>query len=254
MKDDRISDADDLLKGERLLVVAAHTADWLWRCSGTIAKYLKRGAQVHVLCLTYGARGESGALWKKDGASMDGVKQTRYRESAAAAEQLGLTGFEIWDFDDCPLMMSEAILQKLNEKIREVRPTAIITHDPSDDTNADHGMASEIVFRAALMSRQKGIETEGIDPTGKTQIYGFEPSQTERSGYVPQVYIDITDVWEQKNAAMACITAQPNTPNVHTRIGTHRGWQAARLPGGKGIRYAETFSTRFPLILKEKLP
>ena len=242
-----------MLKDERLLVVAAHTADWLWRCSGTIAKYLKGGAQVFVVCLTYGDRGESGALWKIEGQTTEGVKKMRYEQSAAAAEKLGVTGFEIWNFNDCPLMMTEEILQKLNEKIREVQPTLIISHDPHDDTNVDHGVASEIVFRAALMSRQKGIESNGLAPAKKTQIYGFEPSQTERSGYVPDVYVDVTDVWEQKVAAMSCITAQPNTPNVHVRIGTHRGWQAARLPGGKGIKYAETFSVRFPFIQKEQL-
>lgn len=238
---------------ERLLVVAAHTADWLWRCSGTIAKYLKGGAEVFVVCLTYGDRGESGALWKIEGQTTEGVKQMRYEQSAAAAKRLGVTNFEIWDFNDCPLLISEEILQKLNAKIREVQPTVIISHDPSDNTNIDHAVASEIVFRAALMSRQKGIATDGLAPAKKTQIYGFEVQQTECSGFVPQVFVDITDVWQEKCEAMACITAQPKTPAVHVRIGTHRGWQAARLPGGKGIQYAESFSVRFPFALKGPL-
>jgi 4-oxalomesaconate hydratase len=241
------------MKDERLLVVAAHTADWLWRCSGTIAKYLKGGAEVFVVCLTYGDRGESGELWKADGMTTAGVKQMRYEQSATAAKRLGVTSFEIWDFNDCPLLIGEEILQKLNEKIREVRPSLIISHDPHDDTNIDHSVASEIVVRAALMSRQKGIESDGMAPTNNTQIYGFEPSQTERSGYTPIVYIDITDVWQDKVDAMACITAQPKTPDVHVRNAIHRGWQAARMPGGKGIKYAESFSIRFPIILKEKL-
>jgi len=241
------------MKDERLLVVAAHTADWLWRCSGTIAKYLKGGAEVFVVCLTYGDRGESAELWKIAGQTAEGVKLMRYEQSAAAAERLGVTNFEIWDFNDCPLMINDEILQKLNEKIREVQPTLIISHDPNDDSNTDHGVASEIVFRAALMSQQKGIDPDGLAPAKKTQIYGFEPSQTERSGYVPAVYIDVTDVWEDKVRAMNCITVQPKTPDVHARIATHRGWQAARMPRGEGIQYAETFSIRFPIILKEKL-
>lgn len=241
------------MKDERLLVVAAHTADWLWRCSGTIAKYLKGGAEVFVVCLTYGDRGESGEVWKTEGMTTANVKKIRHEQSVAAAERLGVANFEIWDFNDCPLMFSEEILQRLNEKIREVRPTIIISHDPNDDTNVDHGMASQIVFQAALMSRQKGIDSNGLAPAKNTQIYGFEPSQTERSGYIPEVYVDITDVWDDKVEAMACITAQPKTPDVHVRIATHRGWQAARLPGGKGIKFAETFSVRFPFIMKDKL-
>jgi 4-oxalomesaconate hydratase len=239
---------------ERLLVVSAHAADWLWRASGTIAKYLKEGAEVSVVCLTYGARGESAELWKTSGTTTEEVKKNRVQESTAAAEKLGVTHYEVWDYDDCPLTASPEILQKLNAKIREVRPTVIITHDPSDDTNADHGVASEITFTAALMSRQKGIETDGRDPVGIVQIYGMEPSQTERSGFVPQVYFDITDVFEEKAAAMVYVQAQPKAPAVHTRVATHRGWQAARMPGGKGIKYAESFSVRFPVIVKNKLP
>jgi 4-oxalomesaconate hydratase len=239
---------------ERLLVVSAHAADWLWRASGTIAKYLKEGAEASVVCLTYGARGESAELWKNPGTTTEEVKKNRVQESAAAAEKLGVTHYEVWDYDDCPLMASPEILQKLNVKIRETRPTVIITHDPSDDTNADHGVASEITFMAALMGRQRGIETGGLDPIGIVQIYGMEPSQTERSGFVPQVYFDITDVFEEKTAAMAYVKAQPKAPTVHTRVATHRGWQAARMPGGKGIKYAESFSVRFPVIVKNKLP
>ena len=52
-----------MFSDQRLLVVSAHSADWVWRSSGTIAKYLAGGAQVYVVCLTYGARGESGPLW-----------------------------------------------------------------------------------------------------------------------------------------------------------------------------------------------
>jgi 4-oxalomesaconate hydratase len=239
---------------EKLLVVSAHAADWLWRASGTIAKYLKEGAEVNVVCLTYGARGESGELWKTPDTTTEVVKNIRLQEAATAAEKLGVTHFEVWDFDDCPLTAGPEILQKLNAKIREVRPTVIITHDPSDDTNADHGVASDILFTAALMSRQKGIETGGLNPTGIVQIYGMEPSQTERSGFVPQVYFDITDVFEEKTAAMSCVKAQPKAPTVHTRAATHRGWQAARMPGGKGIKYAESFSIRFPVIVKDRLP
>ena len=35
-----------MLSEQRLLVVSAHSADWVWRSSGTIAKYLAGGAQV----------------------------------------------------------------------------------------------------------------------------------------------------------------------------------------------------------------
>lgn len=65
--------------------------------------------------------------------------------------------------------------------------------------------------------------------------------------------MDITDVWETKQEAMALIKAQPKTCIIHSRVNTHRGWQAGRMPGGKGIQYAESYTVRYPIILKDKL-
>ena len=238
------------MNAKQILVVSAHSADWVWRSSGTIAKYLKAGSQVHVVCLTYGARGESGALWKIEGQTSENVKKLRYAESLDAAKMLGVTSFEMWDFDDCVLEISTAILQRLNEKIREVKPDLIITHGTGDSTNPDHAIAAEIVSRAALIATQRGIESNGLAPVKSMPIYGFEPSESEASGYIPQIYVDVTDVYEQKEAAMACIVAQKSVPEIHRRLNTHRGWQANRYVSG-GVKYAESYSMRYPLVVQE---
>jgi len=238
---------------ERLFVISAHAADWVWRCSGTVAKYIRAGAQVAVVCLTHGERGESGEVWKKGGQTTESVKATRFAESKAAADFLGVHDFEMWDFPDHPLEASQELMGRLCEKIRKFRPTVIVTHDWHDDTNTDHVRASDIAMNAFGLARHEGVFSETAQTVPIVQIYGFEPSQTERSGYVPEVYIDITDVWEQKKAAMEMIRAQPATGAVHERVNTHRGWQAARMPGGKGIRYAESYTVRYPIILKDQL-
>ncbi len=41
------------------LVVSAHSADFVWRAGGAIALHVEQGYQVHVVCLSYGERGES---------------------------------------------------------------------------------------------------------------------------------------------------------------------------------------------------
>ena len=223
-----------MLSEQRLLVVSAHSADWVWRSSGTIAKYLAGGAQVFVVCLTYGARGESGALWRKEGQTAENVKKIRMTESMNAAKVLGVTNFEMWDYDDCMLEVKSDIIKQLNEKIREVQPTLIITHDKKDVTNPDHGFASD-----------------GLKPAKAVPIYGFEASEPERSGYVPAIYIDITDFFDKKLEAMKCIATQTEGPNIHTRLSTHRGWQAARTIGSKDIKYAESFTMSYSLVVAE---
>lgn len=64
-------------------------------------------------------------------------------ESMNAAKVLGVTNFEMWDYDDCMLEVKSDIIKQLNEKIREVQPTLIITHDKKDVTNPDHGFARD---------------------------------------------------------------------------------------------------------------
>ena len=45
-----------MIEGKKVLVVSAHAADYVWRAGGTIAKYIKHGAQVHVVVLSFGVR------------------------------------------------------------------------------------------------------------------------------------------------------------------------------------------------------
>ena len=41
------------------LVVSAHSADFVWRAGGAIALHAAQGYAVHVVCLSFGERGES---------------------------------------------------------------------------------------------------------------------------------------------------------------------------------------------------
>jgi 4-oxalomesaconate hydratase len=72
------------------LVVSAHSADFVWRAGGAIALHAAQGYAVHIVCLSFGERGESAKLWRK-GAQMteDTVKAARRQEAQAAADILG---------------------------------------------------------------------------------------------------------------------------------------------------------------------
>jgi len=48
----------------KLLVIGAHSADFVWRAAGTIAMITSQGGTAAVIALSYGERGESGELWK----------------------------------------------------------------------------------------------------------------------------------------------------------------------------------------------
>ena len=46
----------------RMLVIGAHSADFVWRAGGAIAVTTSRGGTARVIALSYGERGESGQL------------------------------------------------------------------------------------------------------------------------------------------------------------------------------------------------
>ncbi len=70
---------------KRLLVVSAHSADFVWRAAGAIATLVAAGGTAEIVALSYGERGESGELWKEDGQTEERVKKIRHAEAETAA-------------------------------------------------------------------------------------------------------------------------------------------------------------------------
>lgn len=233
-----------------ILVVSAHNTDWIWRCSGTVARYKKLGVAVHVVCLSAGVRGESNKLLKEDPTlTPESIKALRVKEAMDAGAALGCDSVQVWDYDDCMLECTKEIVNQLAARMREVHPDIVITHDRRDSRNCDHETAAEIVWRASLIATQRGIDLNGLKPcAGRMLIFGFEPGQTESSDYKPSIYIDITDVWEEKTAAMKCVITMRGTPDTHIRVNTHRGWQGKNNSLRKNIKYCESFSAYWPLV------
>ena len=71
--------------GKKLLVIGAHSADFVWRAGGTIALTTSQGGSATVIALSYGERGESGELWKDPGQTIENVKRIRHEQASAAA-------------------------------------------------------------------------------------------------------------------------------------------------------------------------
>ena len=72
------------------------------RAAGTIAKHTSAGGEAIVVALSYGERGESGALWKEPGQTAENVKRIRHGEAEQACDAVGAS-FQGFDFGDYPL-------------------------------------------------------------------------------------------------------------------------------------------------------
>ena len=240
------------MAGRSMLVLTAHPGDFVWRCAGAIALAVSRGERVVIGCMSFGERGESAALWRK-GYTLDQVKAHRREEAEQAAAVLGAE-IRCYDANDYPLEETPALRQTLVELYREVQPSVVLTHAARDPYNDDHAVAHAIATRARIFAQAPGFAAAG-EVIGAPPVFCFEPHQPEQCGFVPDVLLDVTPVWERKLAAMQVLGAQGHLVSYYTELGSRRGTQAARNSGPNlGLPnevHAEAFQRVYPQVTQE---
>ena len=230
-----------------LLVVSAHSADFVWRAAGAIASATASGGTATVVSLSFGERGESGELWKQEGQTLENVKAIRRAEAESAAAILGAE-IVFLDRGDYPLEMDADAIEELTELLRDVGPDVVLGHARQDPFNPDHGVASDATIRARQLSSGAGVASEfrTIVPPA---LLLFEPHQPELCAFVPTTFLDITPVWEQKLAAMEAMGAQEYLRQYYTERAGHRANHARRISGRSDIRFAEAFQREVPQVV-----
>jgi LmbE family N-acetylglucosaminyl deacetylase len=226
-----VSNNDAADGGTIALAVGAHPDDLEEVCGGTLALLVRAGASVHMACVTGGECGIEGLAPAQ-------VRETRLGEAAASAEIAGASGFHYLGLEDF-CFDSEAIRQcqlRLIRLIRDVRANLLITHAPAD-YHADHRLTHELVVRARIASAIPNVGggdriSENPDLVFMDTALGVE--------FHPEVWVDISDVIETKQAMIAAHESQKTF--VHGQrledlaevLGRFRGWQ-------RGCAYAEAF-------------
>ena len=231
-----------------MLVIGAHSADFVWRSGGAIAVTTAGGGTAHVLALSYGERGESGELWKEEGMTVERVKEVRAGEAERAAAHLGAT-FEGLDLGDYPLAVAKDGLQAIAEKIREFEPDVLLTHTDRDPFNPDHAEAFFAVEKARALAVGAGTASAFGSPFTPPELLLFEPHQPELCNFTPTVFVDITPVIEQKHAAMEEMQAQAYLRTYYGQRAEQRGNHARRSSGDSAIRFAEAFQRVTPQVV-----
>lgn len=231
----------------RILVVSAHSADFVWRSAGAVATVTANGGVATVVALSYGERGESGELWKIPGQTVENVKRIRHEEAAKAAAAIGAS-FQCLDFGDYPLDVDRDGLMRLTEIIREFAPDVIVTHTDRDPFNPDHPVAYTVTQRARLLASGAGVAS-GFTTIKPPALFLFEPHQPELCGFMPDTFVDITEVYAQKQEAMEAMAAQKYLQVYYAQRAEHRANHARRVSGNSAIRYAEAFQRVLPQVV-----
>jgi N-acetylglucosamine malate deacetylase 1 len=170
-----------------VVCVGAHPDDPESGCGGTLARYAALGHAVTVVYLTRGERGISGK-------SLDEAATIRSAECVAACKIMGAKPMFFGQIDGAT-EVTLAQVDAMRRLLAGADPDVVLTHWPVD-THMDHQVASLLTIRAWM----------GL---GTARLYFFEVnsgSQTE--GFLPNTYVDITSVVEQKKAALFAHVSQ----------------------------------------------
>ena len=236
------------------LIISAHAADFVWRCGGAIALHQKLGYDVTVACLSFGERGESAKLWKAGERDLQKVKDARRREAENAAKALDVHDIQFLDLGDYPLELDKEAKFKLVDIVREVQPNFMMSHSKYDPYNTDHMYTTEVALEVRMIAQAWGHNPDE-KTLGAPQLYLFEPHQTEQMGWVPNVFLDITEVWDKKRAAIECMEGQHHLWNYYTNVAENRANHFRRnsggQAGGRAAEYAEGFQAIFPRCVDE---
>lgn len=217
-----------------VLAVGCHPDDLEIGCGGTLTKYAKQGHQVVMCNVANGNMGHAVIM-------PDELRSIRIEEAKAAGLKLGAKEVITLDIPDLEVdSRDKAVVAKMIDVIRYVKPDLIITHSPNDYMK-DHIEVSQLVFDASFSSSVPHMITGYASYPEITPLYYMDT--LAGVGFLPTEYVDISAEIEEKLAALDCHKSQIKWMLEHDRIdfldfvrtvSKFRGLQC-------GAKYAEGF-------------
>jgi len=228
-------------KVSRVLVITAHPDDVDFGVAGTIAQWTDAGLQVSYCIVTNGdAGGSDRAVSRADMAVL------RQAEQTAAAKQVGVTDLHFLGYPDGRVEATLGLRRDLARVIRLLRPDRVVCQSP--DRNFARMGASHPDHRAAGSAALDAVYPDSRNPFAFPELLDdekLEPWTVHEvwiaGGPQPTHYVDITDTFPRKIAALRCHGSQIGDPDGLEGFLRDR-LAAAAAAGGLGEgRLAETF-------------
>ena len=195
----------------KYLIIAAHPDDEVLGCGGSMAKWAKKGHEVHVLIMAEGATSRDKS---RDRDSRKQELSILAQSAKKAADILGVKSVELLNYPDNRMDSVDMldVVKSVEEIIEKLQPEVVVTHH-AGDLNIDHQITHQAVITACRPQPEQTVK----------RILSFEvPSATEwqspDSGcpFVPNWFEDITDALPMKMKALEAYQSEMR-PWPHAR-------------------------------------
>lgn len=221
----------------RALVVTPHPDDAEIWCGGTIARWIKEGAEVHYVLCTDGSKGTD-----QPGITTKELSATREVEQVAAAQVLGVQDVVMLHYPDGELEDTTDFRKQIVRRIRQVQPQVVLCTEPYRRNLAwhrDHRITGQVTLDAVFPYARDHLhfvdlwEEEGLEPhkTGTILFWGAEQ---------PDTFIDIADTLDLKIAAVEAHKSQMAAWS-ESEVVEFVKERAREAGNGNGCEYAEAF-------------
>ncbi|HWZ51851.1 MAG TPA: PIG-L family deacetylase [Granulicella sp.] len=132
----------------KMMLVVAHPDDECFAFGGALALAADRGVETYVVCLTDG----QAATHRGHATSAEELGKMRRKEFAASCKVLGVTHYELLDYQDAQLEFVNVsrVAGRLVKRMRRFQPDVVLTFgsDGALNTHPDHMIVSMLTTAA----------------------------------------------------------------------------------------------------------
>jgi LmbE family N-acetylglucosaminyl deacetylase len=222
---------------KKAMAIVAHPDDIEFSCAGTIARWVKAGAEVaYVLCTS----GDVGIA--SPGMTKARATEIREAEQLAAAKVVGVNEVIFLREPDGMVENTMTLRKRLVREIRRFRPEVVITTDPTalwvgdgyinhPDHRAVAWAAVDAVFPAAGQPNLfEELADEGLTAHKVRKVYAL-------NWVTAEFFVDITETMDLKVEALRQHVSQMSGFDFEPMIRQ----RAAEIAKGKEMTYAEGY-------------
>lgn len=215
-----------------VLAIGAHPDDLELLCAGTLARYAQSGHEIFMAIATNGDVGSATH-------SKEETAELRREEARRSCARIGAT--LIWmGFPDEWLFDTPEVRSRFIDAIREARPEVMLVHS-THDYHPDHRIAGQVAVDARIPSTVRLVETQL--PPAERIPHIFVMDTIGGTSFEPELYVDVSDVWETKKAMLE--EHQSQSEHLRRSYGIEytqfMETQARRRGVEAGLRLAEAF-------------